>query len=138
MADIICPECDGEGCYVCNAGVVKAPVAGGKRAGGRSSRSKGRRGETAALALLADRDYSCEDMSSGRASCDILAIDTHGTVWSVEAKNRDLINVREFRDQAKRNAKPRTRWMVLAHINGTSSWLCLRQGERPEVWHEKP
>lgn len=104
---------------------------------GRATRSKGRRGETAALALLTERDFSCEDMSAGRASCDILAIDKRGIVWSVEVKNRDLINVREFREQAMRNAKPRTRWMVLAHIAGTSSWLVLRQGERADVWHGK-
>jgi len=104
--------------------------------GGRSPRSKGRQGETRALHLLQSRDYSCEDMSAGKASCDILAIDTYGAVWSVEVKNRDIINVRDFRDQAKRNAKPRTRWMVLAHIAGTSSWLVERQGARPCVWHE--
>lgn len=102
---------------------------------GSSSRSKGRRGETSALHLLESRDYTCEDMSAGRASCDILAL-KDGIAWAVEVKNRDIINPREFRKQARANAKKGTRWMVMAKIADTRSWLVERQGQRPCVWTE--
>ena len=103
---------------------------------GKASRDKGRRGETTARHILESRDYSCEDMSAGRSSCDILAIDTRGTVWCVEVKRRDVIPVKDAREQAIRNTKRGTRWMVMCHIQGTRSWLVLRQNEKPVVWHE--
>lgn len=100
------------------------------------SRAKGRRGETAALRLLEERDYSCEDMSAGRSSCDLIAV-KDGSTWAVEVKDRVLINPRQFRKQARANAKRGYRWMLLCHIPDTRSWLVERQGERPTVWHER-
>ena len=100
-----------------------------------NSRSKGRRGETSARHLLESRDYTCEDLSAGRASCDILAI-KNGIAHYVEVKNRQVINPVAFRKQAVKNCKSNGRWMVLAKIEGSRSWLVLRQGERPVVWHE--
>ena len=101
-----------------------------------SSRSKGRRGETAAKRLLEERDYSVEDLSAGIASCDLLAI-KDGHVWACEVKNRDIINLRDFRKQARANAKKGTRWMLMCKLADTSSWYIERQGLRPAVWHER-
>jgi predicted RecB family endonuclease len=100
------------------------------------SRAKGRKGETTARLLLESRDYTCEDLSAGRASCDILAI-KDGVVHAVEVKDQVSIRMYDFRKQARANAKKGVRWMVMAHICGTRSWLVERQGERPCVWHER-
>ena len=103
---------------------------------GKASRDKGRRGETRARHILESRDYSCEDMSAGRSSCDILAIDTRGTVWSVEVKDHLSIKPRDFRKQARANAKRGTKWMVMCHWPDSRSWVVERQGMRPTFWHE--
>lgn len=100
------------------------------------SRAKGRKGETDARLLLESRDYTCEDLSAGRASCDILAI-KDGTVWACEVKDCVSLEIRQWRKQAVRQAKKRTRWMLLMHIPDTRSWLVLRQSERPVIWHER-
>lgn len=107
---------------------------------GKISRSKGRRGETTAKRLLQDRDYSIlADTTSGLATDDLLAQDTKGAIWSVEVKNRKSISPALFIGQARLQASKKRglRWMVLAHIEGTSSWLVLRQGLQPTVWQEK-
>ena len=104
---------------------------------GRQSRAKGRQGETTARHMLEERDYECEDLSAGRASCDILACSSKGVWFSVEVKNRDVIPVLDARKQARQNAKRGTRWMTMCHIAGSRSWLVERQGERPTVWHER-
>ena len=105
---------------------------------GKTSRSKGRRGETAAKRLLQDRDYSIlADTSAGLATDDLLAQDSSGAIWSVEVKYRKTIEPTKFAGQARfqvRNKK--LRWMVLAHIEGTSGWLVLRQAMPPTVWIE--
>ena len=103
---------------------------------GKAPRAKGGRGQTAAFALLESRGYLCEATTAGRSSCDIIAR-KDGVTWSVEAKNTVAIDCRKFRKQAMDNAKPGTRWMVLAHIDGSRSWVVLRQGERPAMWHEE-
>ena len=100
------------------------------------SRAKGRRGETTALRMCEDRDYSCEDMSCGKSSCDFLAI-KDGTVWAVEVKDRSVIDVRAHRNQARRNAKKGMRWMLMCHWPDTSSWIVERQGLPLAVWHQK-
>lgn len=101
----------------------------------RSQRDKGKRGETAARALLESRDFDVDDLTDGQSCADFVAIDTDGIAWSVEVKNQVSIHPTRFRTQAKTNAG-RKRWMVLAHIDGTSSWLVLRQAQKPDVWHE--
>ena len=106
---------------------------------GKTSRNKGRRGETAAKRLLQDRDYTIlADTTAGIATDDLLAQDSSGAIWSVEVKYRKTIEPTKFAGQARfqvRNKK--LRWMVLAHIEGTSSWMVLRQGLQPAVWNEK-
>lgn len=104
---------------------------------GKPSRDKGRRGEAAAKRLLADRDYTIlADTSAGLSTDDLVVQSPEGKVVSVEVKNCKLINVPAFLKQAKENAK-KNRWMLLAHISGTSSWLVMTTGARPVVWHEK-
>jgi Holliday junction resolvase-like predicted endonuclease len=101
----------------------------------RSERTKGARGERAAERLLISRGFVCERTREGRGSCDIVAVDPEGRTWAVEVKNRAIIVPREHVEQARRNAGSR-RWMVLAHIEGTRSWLVLGQGRTPQVWEE--
>lgn len=107
---------------------------------GASARRKGRRGETIAKRLLQDRDYTIlADTTAGISADDLIVQDKDGVVWSVEVKNQKTITPERFETQARLNRKSMTRqrWMVLAHIDGTSSWLVLRQGERPSVWHNQ-
>ena len=100
------------------------------------SRAKGRIGETAAMRMWEDRDYTCEDMSCGRASCDFLAV-KDGTVWAVEVKDRAIIDMRRFRDQARANAKRGTKWALSVHIPGTRAWIVDRQGLPVSLWHDE-
>ena len=104
--------------------------------GANSSRSKGRKGETDARLLLEERDYTCEDLSAGRSSCDILAL-KDGVAWAVEVKDQVSIRMYDYRKQARANAKKGMRWMVMAHICGTRSWLVEKQGCKPTIWHER-
>ena len=107
---------------------------------GKTSRNKGRRGETVAKRLLQDRDYSIlADTTAGLATDDLLVQDAVGALWSVEVKNQKIINPALFTEQARAQASKKRglRWMVLAHIHNTSSWLVLKQGARPTIWHEK-
>lgn len=101
------------------------------------SRRKGRRGETKAKHLLLDRNFTIlADTTAGISTDDLVAQDEAGAIWSVEVKNKRIITPVKDTGQARANAG-RNRWMLLAHIEGTSSWLVLRQAERPTVWHEK-
>ena len=102
-----------------------------------SQRSKGRKGQSEAMALLTSRDWDCGDLSAGLSTEDILAIDVDGVTWCVEVKNQISINVRAFKKQAVDNAKKRRngRWMVLCRVDGYSgAWLVLRQAMTPIVW----
>ena len=106
-----------------------------------TSRRKGRRGETTAKRMLQDRDYTIlADTTAGISADDLIVQDADGNIWSVEVKNQKTICPERFETQARlnRTSMTRQRWMVLAHIHGTTSWLVLKQGERPTVWHEKP
>ena len=104
---------------------------------GMRERRKGRRGETAAKKLLAERDYTIlADTAAGIATDDLVVQDETGCVWSVEVKTRKSIEPALFVAQARKQAGKR-RWMVLAHIDGTSSWLVMRKGMRATVWHQK-
>ena len=99
----------------------------------KNSRSKGRRGETEAKNLLRDRDWEVADLTAGVSSEDFWATDQNGVTWSVEVKNRKVINMREFRAQAVRNSGKKP-WMVMAKIEGLSEWLICRQGEKSQIW----
>lgn len=91
-------------------------------------------------ALLASRDYQIADLSAGVQSEDILAIDSSGQVWCVEVKNTATItpaHKRQAINQAARRGQS-VRWMLANKIEGSSSWLVRRQGERPAVWHQDP
>lgn len=101
---------------------------------GSRSRSRGKRGEVLARDLLTNRDWEVDDLTDGASCADFTAIDGDGVAWSVEVKNTKAINVPAFLAQARKNAG-RKRWMLLAHIDGTSSFLVMRQGHRPTCWH---
>ena len=102
---------------------------------GNSSRSKGRRGQAAFAALLAERDWTHVETAAGKATEDFLAIDPDGIAWAVEVKNTAAIT-QNHRAQAMQQALARkARWMLASHICGSSSWLIQRQGMRPAVWH---
>ena len=103
---------------------------------GNKSRSKGRRGESAAKDLLTSRDWVVADLTSGLKSEDLLATDPDGKLWSVEVKNT-LDILKKHRDQAQENAKKRkANWMLISHIPNTSSWLVQRCGHEPVVWRK--
>jgi len=103
---------------------------------GKSSRSKGRRGEATVKRILTDRDWTVRDCNSGTATDDLLAIDPHGQAWSVEVKNTSIINIKAYRQQAIRQSR-KLPWLLACHIDQTRSWLVLRQKMKPVVWHEK-
>lgn len=87
--------------------------------------------------MLIDRDWSVADLSAGISSEDILAVDPSGKTWAVEVKKTIDIR-RAHRAQAIQQGKNRRAlWMLMSHIEHTSSWLIQRQGEKPEVWHNK-
>lgn len=103
---------------------------------GAASRSKGRRGQAEAQALLRARDWSVAELNAGTAREDFWACDLlTGKTYSVEVKNTTAITT-AHRVQAMRQAQTaKLPWMLCSKIAGTSSWLIQRQGERPVVWH---
>lgn len=107
--------------------------------GGKRVRSKGREGERLAKLLLKDRDYTIiADTSAGLSTGDLIVESPDGTRYDVEVKNRNAIHVSMFIGQARKNAeKSKSAWMVLAKIEGSSSWLVMRKGQKPDVWHMK-
>ena len=105
---------------------------------GKSQRTKGRRGKTAAAHLLKDRDWNIIETSAGMKVEDIVATDQQGKSWSIEVKNHKIIKIEEFRKQAIEQAKARgIDWMLMIKIACTSSWLIWQKGKRPVVWGEK-
>jgi hypothetical protein len=107
---------------------------------GKATRSKGRRGQTEALNLLRDRDWTVADLSAGVDSEDGLACDPDGNWYAVEIKNCASIipaHKRQAMEQAKRRRLP---WMLMSKISGSSAWLVQRQGKTPVVWrnHGEP
>lgn len=104
---------------------------------GKTSRSKGRRGETIAKNLLLDRDYQIiSDCTSGLSTCDLVVESASGEILFCEVKNTKLINLPAFITQARTNAKKRP-WLLLAKLDSTSSWLCMGKGRKAVIWHEK-
>jgi len=105
---------------------------------GSFTRNKGRRGQTAALNLLRERNYVVADLTAGASTEDGLCIDELGQAWSVEVKNTTSITGAHLK-QAKEQARARgskVKWMLMNRIAGTSSWLVRRQGMRPVCWHD--
>ncbi len=98
-------------------------------------RTKGEQGERTAARLLASLGWTCERCGHERATCDIIGRDPTGETWAVEVKNRAIIDPLRHMEQASRNASAiGARWMVMAYLHGTGSWLVLRDGLLPEVW----
>lgn len=106
---------------------------------GNAARSKGRKGEREAKALLKDKDFTIlADTTGGLSTGDLVAKGPSGTVYDVEVKNRKVVNVAQFVGQARKNAeRSKVDWMVLAKLDGTSSWLVLAKNRLPVVWHSK-
>lgn len=103
----------------------------------KASRDKGRRGQTAAEALLQDNDWSTIPVSAGVHAEDLVAVDPYGITWSVEVKNTVAITVahrKQAMDQAARRKLP---WMLMSKIHGTRFWLVQRKDMNPVVWFEK-
>ena len=106
-------------------------------AGGKSSRTKGARGQAIAADMLRDRDWVVDQITAGIAAADLIATDPHGKTYAVEVKNCAGIlpgHMKQARDQAQKRRKA---WMLMSKIAGTSSWLVQRQGCAPVVWHQK-
>jgi len=108
---------------------------------GRATRSKGRRGQTEALNLLRDRDWTVADLSAGVDSEDGLACDPEGNWWALEVKNCASIlpaHLNQARNQARKRKLP---WMLMSRIQGDrhrpSAWLVQRQGKAPVVWRNQ-
>jgi hypothetical protein len=111
---------------------------------GRATRSKGRRGQTEALNLLRDRDWTVADLSAGVDSEDGLACDPDGNWWALEVKNTKSIlptHIAQAKQQAHKRKLP---WMLMSRLPGDrgrpSAWLVQRQGKTPVVWrnHGEP
>lgn len=103
---------------------------------GKSQRDRGRRGQTAAEALLTKRDWTVDPITAGVKREDMIATDPSGIVWSVEVKNCMSITV-AHRKQAMEQAKARKLpWMLMNKIHGTRAWLIQRKGFRPALWFE--
>lgn len=103
----------------------------------KAQRDRGRRGQTAAEALLTSRDWTCDPLTAGVKREDIIATDQYGVVWSVEVKNCMAITAahkKQAMDQAKARKLP---WMLMSHIHGTRWWLVQRKGMEPVLWQEK-
>lgn len=103
----------------------------------KTSRTKGRKGESTAKKLLLDRDYEVSDLNNGLSTCDLLATDEAGVTWSVEVKNAKIINIPTFLTQARENATPRKPWMLMCHIHNSKEWIVMRKGKKTTIWTEK-
>ena len=102
-----------------------------------NARSKGRRGQQEAIALLESRDFSVAELNHGKATEDMWACDLNGgKTYSVEVKNTAAITTAHRKQAQTQAAKSKLPWLLMSHIAGTSSWLVQRQGERPVVWHK--
>lgn len=104
-----------------------------------NSRNKGKRGERKARELLGDKDWNVLANTADGSECeDIIAMCPSGKVYSIEVKNRKIIDMVKFKQQARKNAdKKKLIPMVMAKIEGTKSWLICEHGELPKIWHEK-
>lgn len=104
---------------------------------GKASRSKGRRGQQEARALLESRDWSVAELNNGSEVEDFIVVSPEGKSYSAEVKNTAAITTAHRQQAMKQGQARKLPWMLLSHIAGTSSWLVQRQGEKPVVWSLK-
>ena len=104
---------------------------------GRMSRNKGARGQSEFKAMLLDRDWSVDTLTTGIASADLIAVDPAARAWCVEIKNCAGILPAHKKQAMEQGKARRLPWLLASKIAGTSSWLVQRQGELPQVWHAK-
>jgi Holliday junction resolvase-like predicted endonuclease len=84
---------------------------------GAAPRAKGKRAESEAARLLADRDWSIIELGPGRKTEDVVAMDPDGVLHSVEVKNHLCWHLIEWRRQAKEQARRRkARWLLMVRI----------------------
>jgi hypothetical protein len=103
---------------------------------GNKSRRSGKTGEREAKKVLLDRDWEVDDLTDGTSCADFIATTKTGKVYAVEVKHHKSINIPAFVSQARSQAG-RKRWLLMAHIYGTSSWLVYGADIPPTVWREK-
>jgi len=103
---------------------------------GLHSRNKGRRGETEACHLLAERGWEIVELGPGRLSEDVLATDSAGRRFSVEVKNHRVWRLCAWRTQAKAQAKARgCRWLLLCRVpNMPGTFYVEGSCTVPTVW----
>lgn len=104
---------------------------------GKASRNKGAKGQREFKALLSDRDWVFDAITAGISAADLIGTDPTGRTWCIEVKNCAGIlpaHKKQAMDQGKSRRLP---WLLASKIAGSSSWLIQRQGEAPQVWHEK-
>ena len=102
---------------------------------GAGCRNKGARGQGRFAAILRARDYDVTQVTAGILAEDLVAR-RDDKVWSVEVKNTKAWQPGFLKQARAQAALRRARWMLAWSIPGTRSWLVLRQGERPVLWHE--
>lgn len=103
----------------------------------KAQRDKGRRGQSAAEALLRDRDWTTDPLSAGMKREDIIATDPSGVIWSCEVKNCIAITAGHKKQAIEQARLRKLPWMLMSHIDGTSWWLIQRKGMDPVLWSEK-
>lgn len=102
---------------------------------GKFSRSKGKKAQAVAIELLKDRDFDVLEGNSGKATEDLWAT-KDGKLYSVEVKDRKLMDIFRWKKQAREQAKGKP-WLLMCHIPSTSTWLIFFQGENPTLWRPK-
>lgn len=100
-------------------------------------RRKGAKGQSVAASLLRDRDWIVDQVTSGIASHDLTGTDISGKTYAIEVKNVAGILPAHKRQAIEQGKNRRLPWMLMSHIEGSSSWLIQRQSELPTVWHQK-
>ena len=101
---------------------------------GMMSRRKGAAGQGIFAAMLRDRDWTCDQLTSGLATADMVATDPAGKTWLVEVKNCASITLAHKRQAIEQGKLRRMKWMLASHIAGSSSWLVQGEGRLPMVW----
>lgn len=104
---------------------------------GLKSRNKGVMGQRIAADLLRDRDWTVSQLTSGVSSEDLIATCPDGKCYSVEVKNTKSLTPEHIHQAKVQAERKKLRWMCMRKLFNTRSWLVERQGQLPQVWHEK-
>lgn len=104
---------------------------------GSMSRRKGAKGQGVFARMLRDRDWTCDQLTAGLSTADMVATDPSGKTWLVEVKNCSSITAVHKTQAIEQGRLRRMPWLLACHIADSSSWLVQRQHEKPEVWHQK-